>query len=226
MKIRKIAISLRVAEWLVFFAFIGIILLIVFIGFFPEQVTVIDHFISKEVQNIKGQGIQSLMAAISLVGDFPYTIILPILASLFYFFTRNRRETGYVLLIWVADLLNYALKKLIARPRPTAEVVNLLGHWESPSFPSGHVVHYTFFFGFILYSLFFIRHVPRVQKIFLAFICSTLILAISFSRIYLGAHWVSDVLGGYLTGFVFLSIAIYYYRKGIAKPVRESIAHA
>jgi undecaprenyl-diphosphatase len=80
-------------------------------------------------------------------------------------------------------------------------------------FPSGHVVHYVVFFGFILTVMIVNKKIPLFWRIFIGIFCTFLIFTISISRIYLGAHWATDVMGGYLYGFVYLGIILKFYLK-------------
>jgi undecaprenyl-diphosphatase len=70
---------------------------------------------------------------------------------------------------------------------------------QQPSFPSGHTLHYTVFYGFLLFVVAtnFKRSWPRAA---LLIIFALLILLVGPSRVYLGEHWPTDVLGGYLIG--------------------------
>jgi undecaprenyl-diphosphatase len=96
--------------------------------------------------------------------------------------------------------LDLFLKYAFHRTRPTSEAVKVLQELTTPSFPSGHVVHYVVFFGFLLATMFYVPRIPKEVRIVIGAFCGFLILAVGFSRIYLGAHWATDVIGGYLVG--------------------------
>ena len=85
----------------------------------------------------------------------------------------------------------------------------------SSGFPSGHVVHYVVFFGFLLTVMLVHKNISLFLKIFVGTLSAFLILAISISRIYIGAHWATDVMGGYLFGFIYLGIILKLYLKDI-----------
>src|SRR5207248_10777864 len=91
------------------------------------------------------------------------------------------------------------VKRVIKRPRPTAERVTVVRVINEPSFPSGHVMHYTNFYGLLIYLLSSNWRSGKLRDILIA-ICTALILCIGPSRIYLGSHWPSDVLAAYLYG--------------------------
>jgi undecaprenyl-diphosphatase len=118
------------------------------------------------------------------------------------------------------------LKLLIARPRP--QVVMSEYAVSGYGFPSGHSFAAMAFYGFLAYLL--SKHLPhRIARWICCAFCILAILGVGISRVYLHKHWVSDVLGGYLGGGVYLLAALcllkYYERKTVnaqkALPVTE-----
>jgi membrane-associated phospholipid phosphatase len=101
----------------------------------------------------------------------------------------------------------------VHRPRPGADIVNVLQQLNDFSFPSGHVLTYTAFFGF----LFFLGYTllkPSFARTVLLAILGSLVALIGISRIYVGDHWASDVIGAYLLGSLWLALSVYIYRWG------------
>jgi membrane-associated phospholipid phosphatase len=94
--------------------------------------------------------------------------------------------------------------------------VTVLQQLNSYSFPSGHVLTYTAFFGFLLFLTFTLLK-PSTARVFLLIILGGLVTLIGLSRIYVGDHWASDVTGAYLLGSLFLVLCIYVYRWGKPK---------
>jgi undecaprenyl-diphosphatase len=103
------------------------------------------------------------------------------------------------------------MKILIHRARPTPEDAKILSTFTQSSFPSGHVVHYVVFFGFLIAAMIVNKNISSFWRIFVGILSAFLILTVSISRIYLGAHWATDVLGGYLFGFIYLGIMLKFY---------------
>jgi membrane-associated phospholipid phosphatase len=162
--------------------------------FFPG-----DMPITRALQNRRSPLVRRFMAGISEIG-FP-TIAVPLtvcIAGIFWAL-RFRLEAVFILLTTSSNVLNALVKRLIKRPRPANELVTVVRVINEPSFPSGHVMHYTNFFGLLIYLLATNWRSGRLRNILIA-ICTALIVCIGPSRVYLGAHWPSDVMAGYLYG--------------------------
>jgi undecaprenyl-diphosphatase len=97
------------------------------------------------------------------------------------------------------DSLIQGLKWAVARPRPPDGLVRVLEIGSSGSFPSGHTYHAVLLSGLLLVLLVFRVHRPWLRRA-LTTLLVALALLIAVSRVYLGAHWPSDVLGGIALG--------------------------
>jgi membrane-associated phospholipid phosphatase len=190
---------------------VSIIGLIIFVENHP--ISNFDLDMTQEIQEQRSWDVTLPMKFISVFGDdivAPFSIII---ASLFFFLTSRRREAYFTLAVIIPDLFNMFIKILIHRPRPTLENAKLFLSFNQSSFPSGHVVHYVVFFGFLLTVMIVDKNMSLFWKIIIGIISALLILTVSISRIYLGAHWATDVIGGYLFGLVYLGIILKYYFK-------------
>ena len=112
-----------------------------------------------------------------------------------------------------SSLLVVGIKILVDRPRPTAELVNVITQLKTYSFPSGHVVYFTTFVGFMLFLVYTLLK-KSWWRMALLVILGGMVALIGLSRIYEGQHWASDVLAAYLLGSVWLSLSILIYRWG------------
>ena len=110
----------------------------------------------------------------------------------------------------------FLLIVLVARPRPSSPLIHVyMSENGFPTFPSGHAMHDVVFYGFLLYvSL--TKPVSqwryRWLLIPLQIYAALNILLVGYSRVYEGSHWLTDVLGGYLAGALFLTLLIVLYR--------------
>ncbi len=105
-------------------------------------------------------------------------------------------------------------KKLIHRPRPISPLIQTVEHLtKNDSFPSGHVMFAIGLYGFLLFLSFTqIKKTHPSRNISLV-IFSIPIILMGISRIYLGSHWFSDVLGAYFLSLSWLMVMIWAYRK-------------
>lgn len=151
-----------------------------------------------------GAGI-NIFIVISELGR-TYTILgFTVIAVLVYLLWKNiPHAAGLIASAGGAFAAVFIIKELVARARPD---ISIAAYIESSSaFPSGHAALSTAFYGFLAYSL--IAGRSRKARIagYAAF--GTLIALISFGRIYLGVHYPSDVLGGFIVGGLFLALGI------------------
>ncbi|MBA2285793.1 MAG: phosphatase PAP2 family protein [Ktedonobacteraceae bacterium] len=120
----------------------------------------------------------------------------------------------------LSDWINFMDNILVGRPRPNSPLIHIFQPEPIKSFPSGHVEHDVVYYGFLLY-LSFTKPVRqwRYYRLLLPLqiIAAFIIVTIGFSRIYEGSHWLTDVLGGYLSGAVLLLAVIWLYRWATAK---------
>ena len=158
-----------------------------------------DMGITAALQKQRNPWMRRFMIAISEIGFPKLSIPLTIGVAGIFLGLRFRLEAIFILLTTSSNLLNALVKRLIKRPRPTKELVTVVRVINEPSFPSGHVMHYTNFFGLLIYLLATNWRSGTLRNILIA-ICTALIVFIGPSRVYLGAHWPSDVMAGYIYG--------------------------
>lgn len=105
----------------------------------------------------------------------------------------------------VAFLGDYTLGAIVDRTRPLVD--GAANPNTNPSYPSGHVFGSTVMFGFWGYLGIYYRLPRKILAVFLVSL-ATFIFAVGLSRVYLGAHWPSDVAAGYLLGVIWLMLLI------------------
>jgi membrane-associated phospholipid phosphatase len=200
----------RLFQVYVFAAVIGFVLLAFFanrIAYFP-----IDLLITRTVQTFHPAWFVDFMIWVSWPGYLPEAYLFVIAAFGLLFFSGFRWEAITTVGVVIGQtILNAAIKLLIHRPRPQATLVHVMQILHSYSFPSGHVMFYTVFFGYLIFILYSKLKASRLRSTLLL-LFSGLLGLIGVSRIYLGEHWASDVLGAYLLGSLCLLGAIQVYR--------------
>jgi len=152
----------------------------------------------------------------TMFGEDFMILMLSILPVMFMY---NKKEAAMIPLnVCLIAGLNTLIKLLVKRPRPA---MIFLTEASGYSFPSGHSSMALAFYGFILF-LVITKCQSKVLKVLYFVVFSTLILGIGLSRIYLGVHYASDVLGGfleagvYLIGFISLYKRLFLHSKDIA----------
>lgn len=175
-----------------------------------------DVIAGQESQKETNSTFVVLMQAVSELGRPMFAASLLILAATVFAFRREWLEAIFVLATASGSALSLLLKVLVGRARPSPEVETaggLLQSFDQYSFPSGHVVFFVVFFGFIAY-LAWTRFVGRVRWMVIA-VCAALVVLIGPSRVFVGAHWASDVTGGYLIGGLWLVVLVAAYRRAV-----------
>lgn len=176
-------------------------------------ISFIDRVVQDRVVLLRGDELTAFFMFITLLGSWQAisAVVIGISILLFY-----KKMEHYVMPLWItfitAEVAIFILKLVIARPRPPSGIL-----FEPDfSFPSGHAGLVVATYGFLVFIAFRHFHGTILQK-YSVFFCVAIIFLVGFSRLYLGVHYVSDVLTGYLIGFFALVCGIYvhsHYGKG------------
>jgi undecaprenyl-diphosphatase len=177
--------------------------------FFP-----IDLQITRAIQSIDAPLFEGSMRLISWPGFLPQSVIITLLTGFtLYMYGLHWEALSALFTAFISGVANELAKSIIQRPRPGGDLVDVFEVLMSYSFPSGHVMFYVSLFGFLWYVTYVL--LKRSWKRTLLLISfGALILLVGVSRIYLGQHWASDVLGAYLLGGLILAGTILLYQWG------------
>jgi undecaprenyl-diphosphatase len=172
-----------------------------------------DLSLAGSIQAITFPGFRTLMVWISALGNGWLAVVVVGAGGLILLAAGLKKEA----LICVAGAgagaaLNRGLKALIARPRPEDGLVQVIAEYYHESFPSGHTVMFVEFFGFLMLVAYASTR-PRRFRLGLTLLCAIMIALIGISRVHLGAHWPSDVTGGYLLGGITLALMVMIHRR-------------
>lgn len=178
-------------------------------------INVIDETVYGLITKFMSNGITNVMLFVSHLGS---AITLIVLAIAFILLMKNKINSKCITInLILVFLLNRILKWAIARPRP--EVIKIIQE-TGYSFPSGHSMVSTGFYGFLIYLIY--KNIKNKKlKYPLIVLLSILIVLIGISRIYLGAHYTTDVIGGWIIGIVYLAFFIKYVYKKVLKKLKR-----
>jgi undecaprenyl-diphosphatase len=174
----------------------------------------IDVQITRALQSLSSPIFSGLMEAISWPGFSPQCYILSALILLaIYLFGFHWEAVATLFATLLPPIVNVIVKDTIQRPRPTVDLVQVLHILDSYSFPSGHVMFYVGCFGFMWFLVYTLLKRSWLRTALLILL-GIFIALVGASRIYLGQHWATDVLGAYLLGSLTLVVNIWFYRWG------------
>jgi len=186
-----------------------------YLSFFIAQHPIFDFDIKTSlfIQQYHADWLDKVMLAISFFGELPYSLLSVVIVAAIFYWQKYKREGIFISTVLLSGLIILGIKNVINRPRPTAFYVRLVEVNRFQSYPSGHVLSYTLFFGFLIIVMNTAKNIPKVTKNMVTFLAAFLIITIAPSRIYLGAHWFTDTVGGFLLGLICLYPLCYFYFK-------------
>lgn len=156
----------------------------------------LDVQVTRSLQSMQQPAFAALMSAVSWPGYFPQSWLLPSLAAAAFAWRALWPEALWVLGTQSAALITALVKGVVDRPRPSPDLVSVAVPLSDPSFPSGHVVQYATLFGFVFFLVYVLQRRSTRRTVILGLLAVPIAL-VGPSRLYLGQHWLSDVLGGY-----------------------------
>ena len=156
-----------------------------------------DTAIAHAIYALRTPELTSVMQVLSFLGG-EFLVPATIVVTIFLFWKGYRREAAlFSFAIIMGNFLNIIIKYLLKVPRPTIDPLTVESFY---SFPSGHAMNSFIFYASISYLVF---HFTRRKKIsvLIAFLSGVIVFLIGLSRVYLGVHYRSDVLAGFVAGF-------------------------
>lgn len=186
---------------------------------YSHHVLQVDITITRSLQRYHPNWFDWIMLRMSDPGEPRGAVISGVVVAVVLIALHLRLEAAVA---FVATLLAIGagdlLKLLVNRPRPTPSLVRVTQHINERSFPSGHAIQYSVLCGFLCYMVLVRWPNSAVRNIALVLLALPVPL-VGVSRVYLGEHWATDVLGGYLVGAVAVALAIQVYDRLGARAV-------
>ncbi|HZK30249.1 MAG TPA: phosphatase PAP2 family protein [Methanoregula sp.] len=181
-----------------------------------------DLKITRELKEEQNPVVSQTLQWVSVLGETWIEAILVGTVIAICLVRHRWPEAVFVLATVSSVILTSVLKVLVGRPRPPfflGDPKDLFWSVDQFSFPSGHVLFYIVFFGFIAFLAW--SHLTGYVRWLIMVICGLLIVLIGPSRVYLGAHWASDVIGSYVIGVLWLLMIILLYLRSGLSPVMQ-----
>jgi undecaprenyl-diphosphatase len=198
---------LRASFALVFFVMLGYI-----VKFYPENLTAIDSSIQTAIRGNLSNGITTFFKIITIFGNeliiFLYVLII---AGLFYYIKVWKSESFFLIgNLCLMGIFSTGFKYLYNRPRPSLDY--LIAKPLGPSFPSWHAAS-----TFIVFICLIIILQERMKNLALRRLFQAclviLIICVGLSRIFLGVHYPSDIIGGWLLAYALVNVTYPFYNQ-------------
>lgn len=170
---------------------------------FVENTMLFDKHVSLAIYSLRSPFLTHIMIWISYLGaEIMYLIAF--VGMIFIAVSRQRKQVIlYGIILGMGVVINQILKIYYQRPRPDMDPIVSLSSF---SFPSGHSMNSFIFYMLVSYVVY--RLFPQ-KRVFIPVLvlCVVLIVLVGFSRVYLGVHYPTDVLAGYVAGFFIVATA-------------------
>lgn len=188
-----------------------------------DHLTGFDQPVIQAVQGFESSSLTPVMKAFTWIGSTKVVAGLALIIAVWLWMTKKFRPEALLVagILAGTGILNVLLKNVFHRPRP--ELHRLIAE-TGYSFPSGHSMGAMALYGVLIFLIW--HHVQhRGLRFLLILACAAMVLLIGLSRIYLGVHYPSDVLAGYLVSGCLLSVAflVFAARATRRPPVRGNL---
>ncbi len=171
----------------------------------------LDLLINSKMALLQNPFLTKIMTVITGIGSEICLAVLSILLLCFLLYKKRYHKSLLLAFGMLGGLLiELSIKAIIQRERPESALAEATGY----SFPSAHAMMTLVFFAILIYTVkddiksLFLRYLFIAASIFL-------VLLVSFSRLYLGVHWLSDVIGGLAIGTVWLLVLRFVINRNL-----------
>jgi len=213
-RVQRILTPIQMQEYSLIFVeiivgmFVSISSFIYFITFtedvLAKQKLFTDTVISQSIYSLRTPELTSVMQFLSFLGG-EFILFASVVITVALLLKGCKREAGlFSFAILFGFFLNNIIKYLLKVPRPTIDPLVIESFY---SFPSGHAMSSFIFYGILAYLVFHFTRKKRISLI-ATLLSLTIIFLIGLSRVYLGVHYRSDVLAGFVAGFWWLVTVI------------------
>ena len=171
-----------------------------------------DLTLGRAIQRLESAFFDLVAYAGNFVGEGRIVFTAAIALVAYSVFLRLWRDVVFLVLLVVLRLASLVLKGIVESPRPTADDLKLTEAYKGFGYPSGHSTSAMVLAGALIVLLLRRVHDPAWRRVGLV-ACLLIPVVTGFARVYVGAHWPSDVLGGYLYGTLIVLLAAELSRR-------------
>lgn len=175
-----------------------------------HKIVQFDSTIINSVQGLESPALTAIMKFFTFIGSTKIVVILSILIIYFLYKVLHHRLELILFIAVIAGtpIINSILKSIFHRARPEFHRLIEIGGY---SFPSGHAMNAFSVYGILAFLLW--RHIAtRTGRTLLIIFSIFMILMIGISRIYLGVHYPSDIIGGYFASGFWMTTTIWFFQ--------------
>ena len=171
-----------------------------------EKITYVDSMVHAYILDIRNGGLTSFFNVVTELGGATFLLATCVILLIVL---KNKRNAMFILFnLCLSVLINETFKSMFMRTRPVG--INLINE-TGFSFPSGHSMVSLAFYGFVAFLL--LKCVKkRLWKALIIVMLCIVIFMIGFSRLYLGVHYLSDIIAGFLLASIYLTIFINFIK--------------
>lgn len=176
-----------------------------------HHILAFDSTIISFVQGLETPSLTAIMKLFTFIGSADSILVIALIVMFFLYIVLHHRSelVFFIIVIIGAGYLNGILKSFFHRARPDLHRLIEIGGY---SFPSGHAMSAMAVYGALAFLLW--RHIStRFGRSLLIIFSTIMIFMIGISRVYLGVHYPSDIIGGYFASGFWLATAIWFYQK-------------
>ena len=176
--------------------------------------------VTRWVQSASPDALHRIARFMTVIGRSPISTVIPAVVIVAMWISGQRHLSVFLSAAVVARVLSVVVKELVERPRPSASVVDVTYQLGGHSFPSGHALGATLFYGFLIYWAEVSISNRPVRRIVQGSLGMVIVL-MGYARVELGAHWPTDVLGGFAIGVLVLGAMVWLHRRWTGEDQRE-----
>lgn len=192
----------KVNSLIILFSLAFIVIAILVVGGYTKH---FDNFVYELITKNMNDFTTSIWRFFTLLGSTKFIVIATTLIALTYIILKQYYHACLLSsTVIISTIVNRTLKIIFRRERP--EVLKLVKE-TSFSFPSGHTMAATTLYGLLIYFL-IKSNLPKVVKVICSTILIIIIIGVGLSRVYLGAHFISDVIAGFIVSTILILIVI------------------